>query len=147
MIFWILVVAATMSYALFQFFSAKAGGKIDGSIVPIVVNLVAIIVPLLIYYYLKNSESHSFIPNTKAGLLYASLAGVSIAGFALAFHKIFQAGGNLSYVSPLVFGGSIAISTILSAVFLKESLTLYHVAGIILVLSGISLIVVAKSQI
>lgn len=140
-----LVIIATLGYAGFQFFSAKAGGKIDGGLVPVIVNVCAVIVPLAFLLTRAANKAH-FLPTQRSGLVYAILAGVSIAAFALAFHKIFQHGGNLSYISPLVFGGSIALASVLSIIFLKESLSLYHVIGTILVLTGIVFISVAKAH-
>lgn len=142
---WILIIVATIGYAFFQFFSAKAGGKIDGGLVPVIVNLVAVVIPLSLLM-IKVANKGNLLTTTRSGIVYASLAGLGIAMFAIAFHKIFQYGGNLSYVSPLVFGASIALSTLLSVLFLKETLTVYHLLGIALVVSGIALISFARAQ-
>lgn len=140
-----LVIIATLGYTGFQFFSAKAGGKIDGGLVPVIVNVCAVIVPL-VFLLTKAVNKASFLHTQRNGLVYAVLAGVSIAAFALAFHKIFQHGGNLSYISPIVFGGSIALASVLGIIFLKESLSIYHALGIVLVFVGLVLISVGKAH-
>lgn len=142
---WSLIIIATIGYAGFQFFSAKAGGKIDGGLVPVIVNLVGVVVPLTIVLA-KVLNKGMLLPTQRVGLLYAVLAGLSIAVFGITFHKIFQYGGNLSVVSPLIFGASIAISTALSLVFLNEAINAYHVIGILLVISGLVLISIARTQ-
>ncbi len=140
----VLIIIATIGYTFFQFFSAKAGGKIDGGLVPVVVNIFAVLIPLT-FLLVKVFNKSQFLHTQRIGLFYAILAGVSIAVFAMAFQKIFQQGGNLSYVSPLIFGGAIALSTILSVIFLKESVTRLHLAGIFLVASGLCLISFARA--
>lgn len=144
-VFWIYVAIATVGYAFFQFFSARAGGKIDGGFVPIIVNVIAVIVPLL-FVLTKIVNKEQFVQTQRSGIMFSLLAGFSIATFAIAFHKIFQHGGNLSYVSPIIFGGSIALATSLSLIFLKETLSIYHVLGIFLVLTGLVFISLARAH-
>lgn len=146
MAIWILILIATLGYALFQFFSAKAGGKIDGGLVPIIVNVVAVIVPLIVLASKLANKGH-LLPTQRSGLIFAALAGFGIAIFAIAFHKIFQYGGNLSYISPVIFGGAIGMSAVMSLIFLKESITFYHAAGIFMIVAGMVLIAVAKAQV
>lgn len=140
---WLLIVIATLGYAAFQFFSAKAGGKIDGGLVPVIVNLVGVFAPLALLLG-KIMNKGQLLPTQRTGMIYAILAGFSIAAFAVAFHKIFQHGGNLSVVSPLIFGGAIALSTLLSLIFLKETVSAQHILGIVLVFVGLALISLAR---
>ncbi len=140
----LLIIIATVAYALFQFFSAKAGGKLDGSLAPLVMNVVNIALLLLFFLSQLLGKAH-LLPTQRSGLIYAGWAGVAIAVFILSFNKIFQHGGNLSFVSPMIFGAAIVLSTILSVLFLKESLTPYHFLGIVLVISGIAFISFARS--
>lgn len=142
---WILMFISAVGYAGFQFFSAKAGGRLDYLLSAIVINVVAVIIPLTL---LLNGifQKNAVVTTQKSGLIYAGLAGISIAIFAIAFQKIFQQGGSLSFVSPLIFGGAIALSTILSLLILKESINIYHILGILFILGGIACISLAKAQ-
>jgi hypothetical protein len=52
-----LTIIATAFYAGFQIFSRLAGGKIDGFLVPIIINLVAVFIPLFVYVQQKAKKS------------------------------------------------------------------------------------------
>jgi uncharacterized membrane protein len=131
-------------YAGFQIFSRLAGGKIDGFLVPIIINLVAVFIPLFVYVQQK-AKGSTFLATTRPGLVYAVFAGASIALFAISFAKIFQKSGNLAFVSPIIFGGSILLSTLFGALLLKEQMSPLHIVGFIAILFGIGLIILAKA--
>ncbi len=142
----VLTVLATIFYTGFQIFSARAGGKIDGVLVAGVVNIFGFAIPLTVYLFLRYITKSEVLPTTKSGLVFAGLAGVSIAAFALAFQKLFQNGANLSVVSPIIFGAAVGLSVLYGAVFLNEPLSRLHVLGVLMVVAGIGAIIYARAN-
>jgi uncharacterized membrane protein len=72
------------------------------------------------------------------------LAGVAILLFSVLLARIFNRGGNLVYVIPLVYGGAMVLSSLFGWLFLKEKVTGLQALGLALVVFGVTCIVAAK---
>ena len=139
----VLILCATVSYALYDIFAAKAGGRIDATLSAVIVQVFGIALPLLalsLLYAQKKVEQ-----TTREGVLYSVLAGLAIAVFSVVFVKIFAKGGELSYVVPVIYGAVVVITTIIGIFLWKESITPMQVAGLFLTTAGLAMVIIAKA--
>lgn len=143
MILLILIIVATVIYSLFNVFVSKASGQINSSISAFIFNGIGALIPLTIYFLLKNSRKASLLPTTKTGVTYSLLAGVTIGIFSIIFIRIFQK-GDLTYIVPIISGGTIIMTSLIGIILFKESVSLLQIVGIILATIGIVIIAVAN---
>lgn len=74
----------------------------------------------------------------------AVLGGVMVSIFALAFNKSL-AENKVGIVTPVLYGGTIFMSTIISYFIFKEKISAVEGIGLVLVLIGLSVIIYAKA--
>ncbi len=139
----LLVLIAGVLYALFDFFLAKTSSKTDVFLANTIFNGLGAALPFLVYWYLKMNKQET--PTTKEGVYWSILAGVTIAIFSVLLVKIFAAGGSLGFVLPTIYGIAIVVGSLLGYIFLKEQLPLMQIVGIILTVTGIVLVGLAKA--
>jgi uncharacterized membrane protein len=138
-----LIILATIFYTLFDIFASKASGKMDANLSSVLFNGIGAILPLVIYGYLKLDKKVGLIPTTTSGITNSLLAGVSIAIFSILLIKIFEKGG-LSYVVPLIYGGSILLASLFGWLVFKESVSTIQLIGIFIILLGIGIVIYSK---
>lgn len=136
------IAIAAFCYSLVAIFAAVASRKMDTNLVAAFTNLVAAIIPTIVVIPLLNKNILNS-SNSKLGLLMAVLAGIFIAFFTMAIAKSYSM-NKVSVVAPLVFGGTVFLSAILSTIFLKEKITLTEGAGLVVVLIGLGIITYAR---
>ena len=88
------------------------------SIVAALINIVSAVIPTIVAIPLLNKAN---IQNQRLGLLAALVAGILIALFSLALTKSYSQ-NKVAIVVPVVFGGSIVLSAILSYFLFKEKI-------------------------
>lgn len=128
---------ATIFYTGAIMMGAIASRLINSSIVSAISNSISAILPIIVVLPLVNKR---VIENGKLGILSAICAGICIAFFALSINKSFQV-NKVAIVSPIVFGGMIFLTAILSYFFLKEKLTPVHLVGLSFLGVGLILII------
>lgn len=138
----ILIGLAIIFYTLFDVFASRAGNKIDANLSSVIFNGIGALIPLAVYFWLK-TKGTTLISTNKSGIVYSLLAGVSIAIFSILLIKIFEKGG-LSYVVPLIYGGSLALAALIGWTLYKEPFTILHLSGVLIIVLGITLIIVSK---
>jgi transporter family protein len=144
MILALLITLATVSYTLFDFFASKASGQIDPNASAIIFNGLGALIPLAILALVRLGGSNT-LPTTREGMINSVLAGISIAFFSILLIKIFEKGG-LAYVIPLIYGGSIILTSLLGWLLLKEKVSSFQLTGILVIALGIGMVVAAKSH-
>lgn len=143
MYIFLLLFLTTLFYSFFQIFVARTAGKIDATLPGVIGNLVAVVIPLAVFIYLKFGKRAEMFPATTQGIVYSVLAGVAVAIYGILLVKSFER-ADIAVVIPVVFGGSIALSTLFSWLFLKEQISSIQLAGIIAVIIGVGLIALKK---
>jgi uncharacterized membrane protein len=138
----VLIILATVFYTLYDVFASKASSGIDPNASSVIFNGIGALIPLFLYACLKARKGMS-MATTKSGIVYSILAGVAIAIFSILFVKIFQK-GNLSYVVPLIYGGTIVLASLIGIVLFHDKFNLLQGVGIAVITIGVILIVVAK---
>lgn len=78
------------------------------------------------------------------GIFMAALGGIGIAGFIMALNKAF-AENKVGIVTPIVFGGAIFLSTILSIFIFKEKLTALESVGLGVLGLGLAIVIYARA--
>lgn len=114
---------------------------VTSRIYPILGNLFslasALVVQILIFIYLRSKGTSMFV--TQEGVTISLVTGIFVALYTvflfIAFSKI-----DVSKATPILYLGSLSIATILSVVFLKESLNIYNIFGFILAACSIFLL-------
>ncbi|MFA6071960.1 MAG: hypothetical protein WC810_25575, partial [Janthinobacterium sp.] len=137
-------VLATVFYTLFDIFTSRAGNKIDANLSATIFNGLGALIPVTFYVFYKYTKGAKMMEATTAGIVYSILAGVSIALFSILLIKIFEKSG-LTYVIPLIYGGTIVLASLAGWLFFKESITGLQTGGIIAILVGITMVILSKS--
>jgi len=89
---------------------------------------------------------YNYFPEEKyLKLIFSVIAGIAIAIFSVVFVKLFEKGGNMSFVIPLVYGGSIVLTSIVSHVWLSEKISLWNLVGLVVISFGFLIIVTSKA--
>lgn len=142
----VLIIIATILYTLFEIFASRAGNKIDANLSSVIFNSLGAILPLVIYAFYKLSKGTKLITTTNPGIIYSILAGIAIALFSIFLIKIFEKGG-LAYVVPLIYGGTVALTSLTGWLIFKESVSGLQILGTTIVVIGIGLIIFSKIQV
>lgn len=137
----VLLISATVLYTLFGLFVAKAGGKLNDNLSAGIFNSIGTIIPLLSYLFIRSKNS---VVNTKAGIIYSILAGISIAAFSVILVSLFAKAENVSFIMPAIYGGVVVLGTIAGIFVFKESLASISMLGICLTIIGIGLVVYGR---
>jgi uncharacterized membrane protein len=133
----LLILTATISYGLYNVFTARSGGEIDAVFAAALRNSIAAILPLAYFLLIVNRRSNEIIKATQRGYLYSVLGGISIAIFSVVFLLIFEKGGNVSFVVPLVYGGSTVLAALIAIFLFKEPVNGFSLFGIISIVVGL----------
>ena len=138
----ILIALCAVFYALFEVFAGLAGGKIKDWLAAVLYNCIGTVIPLVVYLSTK-AEGKS----TARGIIYASLAGVGIMLFSVLLARLFNRGGNLSYVIPTIYGTAIVLSSLFGYLFLKEKVGNLQLVGLCLIIAGVLCVILSKVRI
>lgn len=138
----IYIIIAAVCYAIAIIFATIASRKIDTNLAAGLGNLISAIIPIIIAAPLLNKKLLA-IPDSRFGIIMEIFAGIFVAFFAMAFTKSLSV-NRIAIVMPLVFGGSIFISAILSYLFLKEKITITEVMGLLILGVGLGIITYAR---
>lgn len=138
----IYIVIAAVCYAITAVLLAVSTRNIHPNLTVGVSNLLSALIPIAVAFPLlnKNLLNNS---NSKLGVLMAVLAGIFIALFSMALAKSYSV-NRVAIVAPLVFGGAIFLSAILSSIFLKEKITFIEGFGLLILGVGLAIITYAR---
>lgn len=81
---------------------------------------------------------------SRFGVFMAVSAGIMIGLFTIAVLKSFSV-NKVGVVAPVVLGGSIFLSTILSVYFFKEKITILQSVGLLLMGGGLLVLIYARA--
>ena len=132
-----LIILSVLFYSLANIAIGRASAKGDPNFAGFILNAIGALIPLILYLIYK-SRSESTITSNSA--LWAIIGGVGIGLFTLTLTQLFARGGNFSFVSPLVFGGAVAVVSLAGLVVFHEKTNTVSVLGIIIIAAGILLL-------
>jgi drug/metabolite transporter (DMT)-like permease len=135
------IIAAAIFYTAALIAIAAASRKIDSALLNGVGNTLSAVIPLVLAVPFLNQK---YITNNRLGLLYAIIAGIFISIFGIFLGKSYAV-NKVAIVSPLVFGGAIFLTAIISAFLFKEKISVVQGAGLAFLFVGLSLVVYARA--
>ncbi len=127
-------------YSAIVMIAAFASRAWNPTMVTAVSNVIAAIIPVIIAVPLLSNKT---ITGQKGGWILAILFGILGAMFSLFLNKAYTL-NKVAIVLPLVFGGSIFITAVLSAIFFKEKISYMQAIGLILLAFGLSCRIYAR---
>ncbi len=134
------IAAGIVIYALFGTFNAQAGGRIDPALSSAVFNGLAALMSLGIVLWQRHASEASHVTTQMSGLVYSSLAGVTVGVFSILVIGIYGRGAELSYVFPAIYGGAIALTAVIGWLLLGDTANLLRMAGVGAIVVGIGLL-------
>lgn len=138
----IFIIGAAVFYAIAIIFSTVASRKIDTNLAAGLGNLISAIIPIIVAAPLLNKRLLT-VPDSRIGVIMEIFAGIFVALFTMALTKSFSI-NKVAIVVPIVFGGSIFLSAILSYFFLKEKITITEGFGLLVLGVGLGIITYAR---
>jgi drug/metabolite transporter (DMT)-like permease len=136
--FYIFVALATYTAAVLV--GTAASRALNPVLLSGVVNSVSAILPLVLAYPLL---TRSTLTESRYGIVLGIAAGILIAIFTIALNKSYAV-NKVAIVSPIVFGGSIVLTSVIGSIIFKEHLSRLEMLGLAVVSVGIGLIIYAK---
>lgn len=136
----IYIILALLLYSIGIMFAAAASRHLNTNLAAAIMGAVSTVIPLLVIIPLlakKGTQSPKF------GILMAVAAGILISLFVMALNKSY-AENKVGIVAPVVFGGAIFLSTILSYFIFKEKVSHLQTIGLIFLAIGFSTIIYAR---
>ncbi len=134
------IILAMLLYTAAIMFATTASRTANTNLITAVINTVSSIIPLALVVPLLNKQT---IQHQKFGVTMAAVAGVFIALYALTIAKGY-ATNKVAIVVPVVFGGSIFLSAILSYVIFKEKISQMQGIGLLVLGVGLGLIIYSR---
>lgn len=135
------IILALVFYTAVTLLGAVASRNIDSNIVTAIMNGISAIIPIVAVIPMLNKK---VAENGKFGILIAVIGGVCIALFSMAINKSY-AGNKVGIVTPIVFGGTIFLSTLISYFFLKEKVSFIQGIGLVLMGMGMLFVIYTKA--
>lgn len=137
----IYIILAMVFYAVAIMFGAAASRNANTNLAAAITNLVSAVVPLVVITPLLGKK---LFVNQKLGIVFAVFGGVAIAFFVMAINKAYSV-NKVGIVAPVVFGGAIFLSTILSYFIFKEKVSALQLVGLILLAVGFGTVIYARA--
>ena len=137
----IYLIIAAIIYTAATMFSTYASRHADTTLAGGLTNAVGALMPLTL---VALEWAKRPVHNEKAGILAAIGGGIAIGLFVIIFNKSLTV-NKVAIVVPIIFGGSILLSTIAGYVIFKERATPYQLAGLVLLLGGLAFMSYARA--
>jgi uncharacterized membrane protein len=135
------IILALLFYTAAIMLGTIASRNTNSNLVSAIMNAISAIIPIIVVFPIVNKK---LFESGKLGILMAVLSGIAIAFFTLALNKSFQV-NKVAIVSPIVFGGAIFLSAILSAIFFKEKVSTFQMFGLAFLGMGLITIIYAAA--
>jgi drug/metabolite transporter (DMT)-like permease len=137
----IYIFIAMLFYSVAIVLGAVASRHLNSNLSAGLMNLISAVVPMVVAAPFLSKKT---LETQKFGLIMALLAGVCITVFAMALTKSYAL-NKVGIIAPIVFGGALFLSTLLSYLFLKEKVTALQVIGFVFLLIGLGFVSYARA--
>lgn len=135
------LILAVLLFTTLSLLSAAASRRTNTNLVTLIVNIFSVIMPLLI---LAPAIAKKSLTIDKPAIIMTIIAGLCVGLFAMTVNRSFTV-NKVGIVIPIVFGGTILLSTVLSYFIFKETIKGFELVGLLFVLSGIGFIIYARA--
>lgn len=136
----IYIFLALILYSIVIIVGTFASRMANTNLVTAIENLISAVLPIMMVIPILNGKT---VQNQKIGIMAAVLVGILIAFFTIFLNKAYSL-NKVAIVAPIVFGGSIFITAILSYFFLKEKISLFQGIGLAFLAIGLIFITYAR---
>ena len=133
-----LALLTALCLALYNFFIKLASAHLAPAVGAVVLQLVAAALGAAWLFRLKLLGQP--VTLTEPGLGFAALAGLGVGLAEILTFVVFQRGVPSSVGTPVIVGGSVLLTALLGLGFLRESLSLVQVGGLLCIVVGIALL-------
>ncbi len=133
---WIYLAVITASfYALYNVFIKLASGHIYEITGAVILQIVAALLGggLLLYLRMKNIPMEI----SAKGIWLSVIAGIFVGLAEIFSFIVFSRGVSASAGIPVIIGGSVLFAAIIGFIFLKNSLSISNIIGLLLIIAGI----------
>lgn len=138
------VIYILLSSALFTaviLIATTASRNANTNLVSLITEAASVIAPLIL---VAPSLAKKQVQGSKYGLWMAVLAGLFVGLYVLTFNKALSE-NKVGVVVPVIYGGGIFFSTVLSYFIYKEKVSIAEGIGLALVLAGLLVIIYARA--
>ena len=136
----IYIILAMIFYAIGIMFGAASARNANTNLAAAITNLISAVVPIVAIIPIMSKK---LFVSSKNGIIFAILSGISIAFFVMAVNKAYSV-NKVAIVSPIVFGGAIFLSSILSYFIFKEKVSTLQFIGLAFLAVGFGVIIYAR---
>ncbi len=133
---YLLMIIAVLAYAGSILAFSRGAININSNILGTIVNFIGFLVPASLFV-LFSSQRLSPGGSTSKGYVWAVFGGLCIGIFTIALTRIFASGENVSFVTPLVYGGAVLVASLMGVVVYKEKTDIFQSLGLLLIVTGI----------
>ena len=139
----IYIFLALIFYTIAIMLGSLASRHLNTNLVAAITNIVAAVIPIAVAIQTLNKNLLENT-NSKFGIMIAIIAGITLALFTMTLFKSYSE-NKVAIVAPIVFGGAIFLSAILSSFFYKEKVS--GVQGIGLVFMAVALFLITYARV
>jgi len=137
----IYIILAMLLYTAAILFGATASRHADTNLVTAITNTISALIPIVVVVHSLTKKTFS---NYKFGIVMALLSGLAVGLFVMALNKSFSV-NKVGIVTPIIFGGAIFLSTILSYFIFKEKVSALQGLGLVFLAAGFIIIIYARA--
>ena len=134
------LIAALLLYTAAILIFSLANKNLNSNLVTAIINSIAAVIPIGV---VVSAFDKKIFENGKFGIILSIIGGVIIGLYTLALSRSFAV-NKVGIVTPIIFGGAIFLSTLLSAIIFKEKITMLQGVGLSFLGIGFLIIIYVK---
>ncbi len=135
------LIAALLLYTVAILIFSIANKNLNSTLVTAIINSISAMIPIGIIF---SAYDKKIFENAKFGIIISIIGGIVIGLYTLMLSKSFAA-NKVGIVTPIIFGGAIFLSTILSAIIFKEKISMLQGVGLGFLGIGFLIIIYVKA--
>lgn len=137
----IYIILAMIIYSVAILFATAASRHANTNLAAAVINIFSALLPVAIVLPTLTKKS---LQSQKFGVIMAVVTGLLIAVFVMTINKAYSQ-NKVGVVTPVVFGGAIFLSTIMSYFVFKEKVSQLQLAGLVVLAIGFGIVIYARA--
>lgn len=137
----IYLILALLLFTAMNLISVAASRNANTNLVSLLTIIGGLVAPLIAVIPTLSKQSFH---TQKFGIWMGLLAGLLVGCYALVLNKSFTE-NKIAIVIPIIFGGAILSTSILSYIIFKEKISVIEGMGLVCVLIGLAIIIYARA--
>lgn len=133
---------AVLLFTAISLLAAAASRRANTNAIALIMNTFSVLIPMVV---LAPALFKKSIDIDRPAWLMAIVAGLCVGLYAMTINKSLML-NKVGIVTPVVFGGAILLTTVLSYFIFKETLKGFELIGLVCILAGIGFIIYARSM-